>query len=107
MGARLSFPKRKTRPEGTFRGGAESYGGNTKDKEGMMDKYREMQKAFGGARKPRLRYPLEHWIEQLLRQYPEELASIRPERWQGGARMRPGDTRRRREHQGLRASIGR
>ncbi|EDY84584.1 hypothetical protein VDG1235_4215 [Verrucomicrobiia bacterium DG1235] len=28
----------------------------------------------------RLRYPLEDWIEQLLRKYPEELASIRPER---------------------------
>lgn len=28
----------------------------------------------------RLRYPLEDWIEQLLNKYPDELASIRPER---------------------------
>lgn len=28
----------------------------------------------------RLRYPLEDWIEQLLNKYPQELASIRPER---------------------------
>lgn len=59
-----------------------------------MDKYREMQELFSNAGKPRLRYPLEHWIEQLLRQYPDELASIRPERWQG-ARLRPGAKRRR------------
>ena len=28
----------------------------------------------------KLRYPLEDWIEQLLNRYPDELASIRPER---------------------------
>ncbi|MDQ8187970.1 hypothetical protein [Pelagicoccus sp. SDUM812002] len=28
----------------------------------------------------KLRYPLEDWIEQLLSKYPDELATIRPER---------------------------
>ena len=35
-----------------------------------------------------LRYPLEDWIEELLQNYPEELATIRPDRYRRRARRR-------------------